>query len=199
MAKSRADDFPLLTFDNRPAWREWLAENHKHVPGVWLVFYKKDTGSSTLTYVDAVEESLCYGWIDSHIRKLDDVRRQQLFTPRKSKSPWSKINKERVERLTAGGLMTPAGIEKIEAAKSNGMWSASDAVEALTVPDDLSALLAANPIAAANFAAFSPSARKIILWWVTGAKRPETRAKRVEETVRLAALNKRANHPGEKE
>jgi uncharacterized protein YdeI (YjbR/CyaY-like superfamily) len=198
MAKSRADEYPLLAFDNRQAWREWLAENHAHVPGVWLVFHKKDMGTSTLTYVDAVEEGLCYGWIDSLVKKLDDERRKQMFTPRKSKSLWSTLNKQRVERLIADGLMTPNGMAQIEAAKANGMWEIYDQLETLILPDELAEALSANPTAQDYFNAFSDSSKKNILLWLMLAKRPETRSKRIEEIVRLAALNKRANYPADK-
>jgi uncharacterized protein YdeI (YjbR/CyaY-like superfamily) len=117
-----------------------------------------------------------------------------LFTPRKGKSPWSKLNKTRVEKLIAQGLMTAAGMAKIDAAKQDGSWDSYDDIEALSVPEDLAQALAANPIAEANFNAFPPSSKKNILWWIESAKRAETRDKRVQETVALAAQNIKANH-----
>jgi uncharacterized protein YdeI (YjbR/CyaY-like superfamily) len=178
---------------SRAEWRQWLADHHASAPGVWLVYFKKETGHPSVTYPEAVEEALCFGWIDSHPRKLDAERTQLLFTPRKPKSGWSKVNKERLARLEAAGLLMPAGLAAIARAKQNGAWESLDAAEAGTVPDDLAAALAADATAGRNFAAFSPTARKMILTWVLGAKQPATRARRVAETVRLAALNKRAN------
>lgn len=125
---------------------------------------------------------------------LDDERYKQLFSPRKPKSPWSKLNKQRVEKLTRQGLMTSTGLEKIEVAKQNGSWSAYDAIEDLTMPSDLEQALAANPTANQCFQAFSNSSKKNILWWFESAKQPATRLKRIEETVNLAAKNIKANH-----
>ena len=182
---------------SRAEWRQWLADHHASAPGVWLVYFKKETGHPSVTYPEAVEEALCFGWIDSHPRKLDDDRTQLLFTPRKPKSGWSKVNKERLERLEAAEQLMPAGLAAIARARQNGAWESLDAAEAGTVPEDLADALAADEAAKANFAAFSPSARKMILTWVLGAKQPETRARRVAETVRLAALGKRANYDRE--
>ena len=178
---------------SRAAWRQWLAEHHASAPGVWLVYGKKASGQPSVRYAEAVEEALCFGWIDSHPRKLDADRAQLLFTPRQPKSGWSKVNKERLVRLEAAGLLLPAGRAAIARAKANGAWESLDAAEAGQVPEDLAAALAAQAAAQANFAAFSPSARKMLLSWVLGAKRPATRAGRVAEVVRMAALNKRAN------
>jgi uncharacterized protein YdeI (YjbR/CyaY-like superfamily) len=179
---------------DRQEWRAWLAENHATVPGVWLIFYKKESGKPRVAYDEAVEEALCFGWIDSRPNALDDERFMQLFSPRNVKSPWSKLNKQRVEKLIQEGLMTPAGLEKIEAAKQNGSWSKWDEIEELEVPPDLAEALAANQAAYNHFTAFSPSSKKNILWWIASAKRPETRAKRIAETVRLATDNIKANH-----
>ncbi|HEX2619420.1 MAG TPA: YdeI/OmpD-associated family protein [Phototrophicaceae bacterium] len=178
---------------DRQEWRAWLEQNHATAPGVWLIYYKKETGKPYFDHGDAVEEALCFGWIDSVRNTNDDESYLQFFSPRKAKSPWSKLNKTRVEMLIAEGLMTPAGLEKIEIAKQNGAWASYDAVEELTVPNDLAAALSENETARVNFEAFSPSSKKSILWWIESAKRPETRAKRIEETVRLAAENIRAN------
>lgn len=189
------ENFETFYASNRQEWRDWLQANHATSPGIWLIYYKRGSGKPRVEYADAVEEALCFGWIDSKANTIDDERSMQMFTPRKAKSPWSKLNKTRIEALMAQGLMTPAGLAKIEAAKQDGSWTALDAVEALTVPADLQEALAANETARLNFEAFSKSARKTILWWIESAKRPETRAKRIEETVTLAAQNIKANQP----
>ena len=189
----RPDTYPQTQPDSRAAWRQWLAAHHAGSPGVWLVYGKKASGLPSLRYAEAVEEALCFGWIDSHPRKLDAARTQLLFTPRKPRSGWSKVNKERLLRLEAAGLLAPAGLAAIARARENGSWESLDAAEAGEVPADLAAALAADAVAAGHFAAFAPSARKAILTWVTGAKQEATRARRVAETVRLAALGKRAN------
>ena len=141
---------------------------------------------------EAVEEALCFGWIDSRLNRLDDERNVLRFTPRRRGSAWAKSNKERVGRLEAQGLMTPAGRALVEAAKIDGSWYVLDRIDDLTMPDDLTAALAADPAAERYFAAFPPSTKKAILFWIASAKKPETRAKRVAETVRLAAENRRA-------
>jgi uncharacterized protein YdeI (YjbR/CyaY-like superfamily) len=176
---------------DRAAWRRWLTEEHGRSPGIWLVFDKKSSRPDRLAYGDAVEEALCFGWIDSLVRRLDDARYVQLFTPRKPKSTWSRSNKLRVERLLAQGLMAAAGLASIELAKTNGSWESLDAVEAFVMPDDLATALAAVPGAAEKFAAFSPSARKAYLHWISQAVRPETRAKRIEEVAGHAAAGRK--------
>jgi uncharacterized protein YdeI (YjbR/CyaY-like superfamily) len=177
----------------RAEWRAWLEENHATSSGVWLVFNKKTSGLPHVSYNESVEEALCFGWVDSKPGKVDDTRSKLYFAPRKGKSGWSKPNKERVERLLEAGLMRPAGLEKIEAAKRDGSWTLLDAVENLEIPDDLKAMFARFPQSAENFAAFPRSAKRGILEWIVQAKRAETRAARVEETARLAAQNVRAN------
>ena len=175
----------------RSAWRRWLATHHDGSPGIWLIFDRKASRPDRLAYADAVEEALCFGWIDSLVRSIDEGRYMQLFTPRKPKSVWSRSNKERVERLIAEGRMAAAGLARVEEAKRNGSWSALDAVEALVIPPDLKAALAANRKAHEHFHAFPPSARKAYLYWLNSAKRAETRATRLEEIVRLAAANRK--------
>ncbi len=179
---------------DRATWRKWLEQNHATASGVWLVYYKKQSGKPSVSYAEAVEEALCFGWIDSRPNRLDDERYMQLFSPRKPKSPWSRLNKQRVEKLIAQGLMTPAGLAKIEAAKRDGAWDKYNVIEELAMPADLKKALAANKTARQNFEAFSPSSKKNILYWIASAKRPETRAKRIQETVALAAKNLKANH-----
>ena len=178
---------------SRADWRAWLSENHGQSTGVWLVSFKKGTGKPRFEYEEAVEEALCFGWIDSKPNKLDAARSLLWFAPRKAKTGWSRPNKERVERLLAAGLMHPAGLAKIEQAKADGSWTALDAIEDLQLPADLVAAMVALPPAEANFVAFPRSAKRGILEWIHTAKRPETRAARIAETARLAQNNERAN------
>jgi uncharacterized protein YdeI (YjbR/CyaY-like superfamily) len=192
--RSARESLEQVYVADRAAWRRWLADNHASSPGIWLVFDRKSSRPDRLAYVDAVEEALCYGWIDSTARKLDDTQYVQLMAPRKPKSTWARTNKARVERLIAEGLMTAAGLASIERAKANGSWESLDAVEALVVPDDLVAALAARPGAAERFAALAPSARKGYLHWINGAVKPETRAHRVSEVARHAAANRKSRH-----
>ena len=188
--------YPTFHASSRAEWREWLAAHHVELDGVWLISYKKSSGKPGVLYPEAVEEALCFGWIDSLANTLDDERYKQLFTPRRRKSPWSSLNKERVEGLIAAGLMTPAGLAKIEAAQRDGTWEIYDAVESLTVPDDLTAALAENPRADNTFRGFSPSQRKQLLWHIVSAKRPETRARRIAEIVDAAAQGRNSlNRP----
>jgi uncharacterized protein YdeI (YjbR/CyaY-like superfamily) len=176
-------------------WRAWLEENHARKEGVWLISYKKSSGKQQFGYEEAVQEALCFGWIDSKGNKLDEERTMLWFAPRKPRTGWSAPNKRRIEKLLAEGRMAPAGLAKIEAAKQDGSWSALDAVEALEIPPDLAAALQASPTAQQYFDAFPRSVKRAILDWIRTAKRPETRATRVEETARLAAENIRANQP----
>ena len=160
---------------------------------MWLVSYKKGTGQPRFDYDESVEEALCFGWVDSKPNKLDETRSMLWFAPRKSKTGWSRPNKERVERLIQAGLMQPAGLAKIEQAKADGTWMSLDAIANLQLPCDLIAALVALPPAERNFQAFPRSVKRGILEWIHTAKRPETRAARVGETARLAQLNQRAN------
>ncbi len=187
-------DFHPLT---RKEWRDWLAENHAKSAGIWFVYFKKATGKPRVTYDEAVEEALCFGWIDSLPRKFDDERSKLLFTPRKPKSVWSKLNKTRIEKLIENGLMTESGLAKIEAAKRDGSWNALNASDNLEIPKDLAKAFEANKIAARNFAAFSDAVKRSILFWVGSAKRDETRAARIEKTVAMAAKNKKVNYDKE--
>lgn len=185
-------DAPLVPADDRATWRAWLEANHAHATGAWLVTWRKGQGP-VLDYGEAVEEALCFGWVDSTGGRLDDRRTKLYFAPRKTRSVWSASNKARVERLIAAGLMRPAGLAAIERAKANGAWVALDEVEQGIVPTDLAAALDAHPPAAQRFAAFPWSARRALLIWVADAKKPETRAARVLETAVRAARNERAN------
>ncbi|MDQ3250461.1 MAG: YdeI/OmpD-associated family protein, partial [Chloroflexota bacterium] len=177
----------------RAEWRTWLEQHHTQTEGVWLISYKKATGKPRFDYDDAVEEALCFGWIDSKANKLDDERSMLWFTARKARTGWSKPNKARIEKMIGAGQMAPAGLAKIDAAKADGSWTALDAIEALEVPPDLEVALTANSTAKSYFDAFPRSVKRGILEWIINAKKAETRAKRIEETVQLAAENKRAN------
>jgi uncharacterized protein YdeI (YjbR/CyaY-like superfamily) len=182
-----------ITCENRQQWRDWLEHHHADSPGVWLVTWKKDSGQPHLAYDDVVEEALAVGWVDSQPRKLDDKRSQLLVTPRKPGSNWSRLNKQRVERLTAAGLMRPAGLAVVEAARADGSWNALDAVENLSEPDDLRTALDANPAARQHWDNFPRSTRRAILEWIGNAKTPTTRSNRITDTIDKAARGQRAN------
>ena len=186
------DDAPLVHAEDRATWRAWLAANHATATGAHLVSWKRGHGPS-VPYEEAVEEALCFGWIDSSGGTIDDRRSQLYFAPRKPRSGWAATNKARVERLIREGLMAPAGLEAIERAKENGSWTLLDDVEQGIVPDDLAAALAAHEPAAANFDAFPKSVKRALLEWTAQAKRQETRAARILEIATKAARNKRAN------
>jgi len=174
---------------DRNTWREWLAANHRTSSGIWLIYYKVNSGQPSVQYGEAVKEALCFGWIDSKVKSLDQDRYKQIFTPRKPTSVWSKVNTQYIEALIAQELMTAVGLEKIAIAKQNGSWTALDAIEALIIPTDLKQALAANEAAKRNFEAFSTSSKKVLLFWIDSAKRAETRLKRIEQTVISAAQN----------
>ncbi|HSK56755.1 MAG TPA: YdeI/OmpD-associated family protein [Jiangellales bacterium] len=193
MQRKTIDDRPRFHPESREQWRAWLADHHDTERGVWLVSWKQATGRPSLPYEAVIEEALCFGWVDSTARTLDDERSMLLMTPRKPTSTWARTNKERVERLLAAGSMQPAGIAAVETAKANGSWTVLDSVEALELPGDLAAALDAEPGARETYEGFSPSNRKMILWWVKSAKRPETRQRRIAETARLAARGIPAN------
>lgn len=188
-----SDAYGQVEVTSREAWRKWLAANHARSPGIWLVTHKKAEGDRHVPYEATVEEALCFGWIDSKGRKLDERRSMLLMTPRKRGSGWSRPNKERLERLFAAQQMEPAGIATVEAAKADGSWTALDDIENLVEPDDLRAALDATPAAREHWDAFPRSVKRATLEWISLAKRPQTRAKRIEETATLAARGERAN------
>jgi uncharacterized protein YdeI (YjbR/CyaY-like superfamily) len=190
-------EFPKHQPTDRAAWRAWLAKHHATSSGVWFVSFKVSSGKPRITYDESVEEALCFGWVDSLPRKLDDERTMLLFTPRKKGSPWSALNKRRVAKLTKAKLITPAGAAAIDRAKADGSWTIFDDAERMLVPDDLAAALKQNATANAHFAVFPPSVKKGILWWLKSAKRDATRAARIATIVEKAAQNKRANYPGQ--
>ena len=178
----------------RKEWRAWLKKNHQSEKSVWLIIYHKQNKTPSVYYEEAVEEALCFGWIDSKGNKRDSGSFYLYFAQRKPKSNWSKPNKERVERMIEAGLMTETGQQMIDLAKKTGTWSALDDVQNAVIPADLKALFTKNKTASKNFAAFPPSSKRGILEWILNAKRPETRDKRIKQTVELAAKNIKANH-----
>lgn len=184
---SAPDGRPMAGPFDRPGWRAWLIANHATSSGVHLVSWRRGSGRASVGYEEAVEEALCVGWIDSVAGRLDEQRSLQWFSPRRSTSGWARTNKARVERLIAAGLMLPAGLDAIDEAKRNGSWTRLDDVENLVVPDDLAAALVANPPARERWDAFSRSPRRAILDWISQAKRPETRARRIAEAAESAA------------
>jgi uncharacterized protein YdeI (YjbR/CyaY-like superfamily) len=189
-------DLPLVHVTSRAGWRHWLEEQHATSAGVWAVTVKKAALAGDEAYVSAVdlnEECLCFGWIDSKPGRIDERHTALLCTPRKPGSGWSKVNKDRLERLLADGLVAPAGLAAITQAKRDGSWTRLDEVDLLTVPADLARALEALPPARSNFDAFPKSARRGILEWIGSAGTPATRAKRVDETARLAQDDIRAN------
>ncbi len=188
-------DFERVQIESRAELRAWLQANHTRLASIWLVTFKKHVADRHVTWDEIVEEVLCFGWIDSLPRKLDADRTMLLLSPRRSGSPWSRLNKQRIERLMAANLMMPPGLAAIEQAKQDGSWTVYDEIEDLIIPDDLAAALAKNATAARHFFAFSDSSKKGILWWIKSAKRPATRRQRISETVCLAQHNLRANFP----
>lgn len=170
-----------------------MEKNHQSEKSVWLIIYNKKSTTSSCKYEEAVEEALCFGWIDSIAKKRDAESSYQYFSIRKPKSNWSKSNRDRVEKLTALGLITERGQKMIDLAKQTGTWEALVDVQNLVIPDDLQLLLNKNKKALNYFLAFSPSSRRGILEWILNAKKAETRLKRIEETVKLAAVNIKAN------
>ncbi|EHQ29496.1 YdeI/OmpD-associated family protein [Mucilaginibacter paludis] len=188
------DGVALCPVENREQWHQWLKENHHKAKSVWLVYYKPGSGKTRVSYDDAVDEAICFGWIDSKPNSLDENRSIQFFAPRNPKSNWSKINKQRVERLLADGRMEAAGLQTVSVAKASGSWDALNDVEEMMIPDDLKHALSSVPEAMKHFTAFPRSSKKNILEWLHNAKQPDTRQKRVQETAKLAAQNIRANH-----
>jgi uncharacterized protein YdeI (YjbR/CyaY-like superfamily) len=181
--KTSATDYPRIHPKTAAEWRRWLHGNHDKARGVWLVAYKAATGKARLAYEDSIPDALCYGWIDSVNKPLDDERTALLFTPRKAGSGWSRTNKVRVARLLKEGLMEPAGLAKIAAAKRDGSWTLLDSVEDLELPDDLRKALGAAGVR--KFQALTPGRQKEHLRMLVTAKRPETRAKRVADIVEV--------------
>jgi len=176
---------------NRLEWHQWLKEHYNSSLGVWLIYYKKNTGKPRVEYEEVVEEALKYGWIDSKTKFIDEERYMQVFTPRKPGSVWSKSNKGRIKKLIKNGQMKPAGLEKINTAKKDGSWTILNDIEDLIIPEDLKNTLKQNTVAYKNFEAFTDSTKKQVLYWITSAKMKDTRLRRIKKTVELAAKNKK--------
>jgi uncharacterized protein YdeI (YjbR/CyaY-like superfamily) len=188
---AKQDEAPKVHPTSRQQWREWLAANHDSDNGVWVVSWRSHTGKPTLAYVDLIEEALCFGWVDSTGKTLDEERGMLWFARRKPGSGWARTNKERIARLEAAGLIEETGRRVIERAKADGSWTLLDGVEDLKVPDDLKAAFDQHPGSFAQWERFPPSARKMALAWVVQAKRPETRAARVLEVARKSQTGMR--------
>jgi len=178
--------------ETRAAWRSWLAANHDTARGVWLCSWRSGTDRPACPYPEAVEEAICFGWIDSTVNVLDEDRALQLMTPRKPKGTWTRLNRRRVADMEAAGLMTDAGRRAVETARRNGSWTVYDAVEHLLEPPDLAAALDADGTARARWYAFPPSASKTMQWWVISASRDATRQQRIATVVEQAAVGRRA-------
>ena len=179
--------------ENQGAWRSWLETQHGTHECVWLIIFHKECHVPSVTYEEAVEEALCFGWVDSKPNKRDDQSFYQYFAARNPKSNWSRKNKNTVERLISAGRMSQAGLAMVQLAKETGTWDALNDVENLVVPEDMEAMWRDVPEARKNFDAFPRSVKRGILEWIFNAKRPDTRKKRIRETVELAAQNIRAN------
>jgi uncharacterized protein YdeI (YjbR/CyaY-like superfamily) len=164
-------------------WRNWLEENHRLKQSIWLICYKKSSNQPSISWSDAVDEALCFGWIDSTVRSLDDEKFMRFFSKRKPNGTWSKVNKEKIKRLVDEGLMTQAGYEVIEVAKQNGSWTILDDVEELVIPHDLEEEFKIKPEAKDFFLNLSKSVKKSILQWLVLAKQQKTRKKRIGEIV----------------
>jgi uncharacterized protein YdeI (YjbR/CyaY-like superfamily) len=186
-------DLPRIDAPTRAAWRAWLAANHARKGSVWLVLNRKGSGLPYLPVAEAVEEALCFGWVDSRPARLDAQRSLLLFSPRKPGSAWSGVNKTKIARLTAAGLMAPAGLAAVARAQADGSWTRLDGATALAEPPDLLAALAAAPGAEAAWRGFPPSHRRANLEWIAQAKRAATRAARIAEIAACAARGERAN------
>jgi uncharacterized protein YdeI (YjbR/CyaY-like superfamily) len=182
------DELPLLSFEHAEAWSAWLAEHHAGAPGAWLRIAKAGSGATSVSYSEALDVALCYGWIDGQKGALDSTHWRQRFTPRGPRSRWSQVNRQRAEALIADGRMRPAGLAQVQAAQADGRWEAAyPGSRTATVPDDLRAALDAQPAAAAFFATLNSQNRFAVLYRVHDAKRPATRAARIEKFVAMLA------------
>ena len=178
----------IVDVTSRRGWRRWLEEHAAEAKGAWLIMQKKNSQKKGPSYAEAVEEALSFGWIDSRAKTLDKDRYQLLFVPRQAGSTWAKSNKIRVEKLIKEGRMTPAGLEKVAQARRDGSWNMLDDLESLKPPPDLQQAFERDPQAGQNFEEYPPSARKMLLWWLFGARRPETRQKRIERILEASRL-----------
>jgi len=184
-------DGERLHAETTEAWHDWLEAHHARPRGVWLVQWKARTGRPAIPYEEAVEEALCYGWVDGSYRSLDDERGMLWYAPRRKGSLWARSNRERVARLEAAGRMTAAGRAAVDRAKADGSWTILESVEDLVVPDDLATELDARPGAWATWDLWPPTAKRAYLVWIVTAKRPETHDRRVREAAELIAAGRR--------
>lgn len=184
---------PTCYASDATVWSEWLSSNSQTNNAVFLILYKKGSGTPSITYDEAVDVALCYGWIDSKINKRDESSWYQYFAKRNPKSNWSKVNKVKVERLLAEGRMALPGLDMIRIAKESGTWTALDDVENLVLPIEMKIMLEKNQVALAYWEAFPRSVKRGILEWIFNAKKPETKRERITKTVAMASINKRAN------
>jgi uncharacterized protein YdeI (YjbR/CyaY-like superfamily) len=183
---AKTTELPTIPFENKKKWTDWLAKQHDKSAGVWLKLAKKDSGILSVTYDEALDVALCYGWIDGQKKGFDDQYWLQKFTPRGPKSIWSKINTEKAERLIASGEMKPAGLKAIEAARQDGRWEAAySSQKNISVPEDLQAVLDKNRKAKAFFMTLNSANRYAILFRITTAKKPETRLRRIQQFVEM--------------
>ncbi len=181
-----------LYVTDRSKWRRWLSKHYARETGIWLIFYKKETSKPTIAYEDAVEEALCFGWVDNIIKKIDAEKYARKFTPRKDKSNWSELNKKRAGKMIKEGLMTDAGEAKIKAAKKNGLWGrAAAAGISFEMPLEFKRALSKNKKAKGNFEKLAASYRKYYIGWINAAKRAETKKKRIKESVHLLEKGER--------
>lgn len=185
-------DRPIFHAEGRAAWRAWLEVNHLRERGVWLCSWRAATGRPSCPYPEAVEEAICFGWVDSTVTVLDDDRTLQLMTPRQPKSTWTRLNRQRAASMEDAGLMADAGRRAVETARQNGWWTIYDPVEDLVEPTDLTVALDADADARRQWDLFPPSARKVMLWWVISAVRATTRQQRIATVVAKAAIGERA-------
>ncbi|MBW2454509.1 MAG: YdeI/OmpD-associated family protein [Deltaproteobacteria bacterium] len=177
---------------SRSAWRSWLRKNHRRKTEIWLLLYKKHVDKPGVSYAEAVEEALCFGWIDGILKRIDDESHVIRFSPRKPKSRWADSNRRRVAAMIEAGQMTPAGMALVEAAQKSGAWDETETLDRPpSMPQDLAAALARNQRAAHNFDGFAPGYQRDYLRWVLAAKRPETRQRRIREVVKRAARNQK--------
>ena len=183
---------PELYFETAEEWRSWLEKNHQKSKGVYLILYKVDSDKASMRWEEAVKVALCFGWIDSTVKKLDHERRRQYFCSRKPKSVWSKLNKTHIKKLIEENKMHQSGLDTINGAKQNGSWTALDDVENLIIPADLQSGFNNNPIAYENYKSFAPGYRKSYLGWLNQAKREETRLKRIQQIIELCKNNKKS-------
>lgn len=184
--KAKNPEYEILSFETKEAFHKWLDRNHKTSPGVWLKFYKKGSGVKSLVYAEALDEALCYGWIDSQVKSFDELAYLQKFTPRRTKSIWSKINTEHVQRLIDSGRMKPAGLAEVEEAKSDGRWNlAYDSSKTMEIPADLLSEIKKNKKAQSFFETLNQANLYAIGWRIQTAKKEETKEKRKTEILKM--------------